>query len=315
MPNIYFVLFELVIYIQLALCLFHAWQQGTTNVLRLFAGILYGVLLELATIRQLHAYQYGEFLIMVLDVPLCVGIAWGCILYSAMEFSDASSVPYWARPILDGLLALNIDLALDAVAIRLGFWDWGQGLKFQYFGVPYANFWAWFWVVFSFSLGYRFLAHREDWIVRWLSPLIALIFGLVGVLGANVIIAFEVPFEDHKLFVAVSLSLALILIATMRPQFYVKPVPALVFWIPFLTHAYILIAGLISGVILNPPFLLLIGLVMIVVGFYLHWQTLQHILSTLLRLKSFATPAPHDLPSKSSAGEHPANGMKKRSKA
>ncbi len=282
MPNIYFILFELIIYIQLVLCLFHAWKQGTANLLRLFAGILYGVALELATIRQLHAYQYGEFLIMILDVPLCVGIAWGCIIYSVMEFSNASSVPFWARPILDGLLALNIDLTLDAVAIRLGFWDWGQGLRFQYFGVPYANFWAWFWVVFSFSLGYRLLAHREDWIVRWLSPLMALIFGLIGVLGANVIIALEVPFEDHKIFVAVSLSLALILVITMRPHFYLKPVPALVFWVPFLTHAYILIVGLISGVILNPPFLLLIGLVMIGIAFYWHWQTLQRTCSTLL---------------------------------
>jgi len=281
MPNLYFILFELIIYIQLALCLFHAWKGGTTNLLRLFAGILYGVLLELATIRQLHAYQYGEFLIMVLNVPLCIGVAWGCIIYSVMEFSNASSVPYWARPILDGLLALNIDLALDAVAIRLGFWNWGQGLKFQYFGVPYANFWAWFWVVFSFSLGYRLLAHREDWIVRWLSPLMALIVGLAGVLGTNVIIALEIPFEDHRLFVAASLFLALILISTMRPHFYLKPVPSLVFWTPFLTHAYILIAGLISGVILNPPFLLFIGLVMIAVASYLHRQTLQHTLGTL----------------------------------
>jgi hypothetical protein len=92
--------------------------------LRLLAGIFFGVLLELATIRQLHAYEYGHFMIMVLDVPLCIGVAWSCILYSVIEFSDAGSLPYWSPPILDGLLALNIDLALDAIAIRLGFWDW-----------------------------------------------------------------------------------------------------------------------------------------------------------------------------------------------
>ena len=293
MPNIYLILFEFIIYVQLALCLFHAQKQGTAQLLRLFAGILYGILLELATIRQLNAYQYGEFLIMVLDVPLCIGIAWGCILYSAMEFSDASSIPYWARPILDGLLALNIDLALDAVAIRLGFWDWGQGLKFQYFGVPYANFWAWFWVVFSFSLGYRLLAHREDWIIKWISPLMALIVGLAGVLGTNVMIAFEVPFEDHRLFVTVSLALALILVITMRPQFYLEPVPALVFWIPFLTHAYLLTAGLISGVILNPPFLLLIGVAMIAVAFYLHWPTVQQFLTSLGLLKRLSASSKH----------------------
>ena len=102
MPNIYFILFELIIYIQLLLCLRHAWKHGTTNLLMLIAGIIFGVSLELATIRQLNAYEYGQFLIMVLDVPLCIGVAWGCILYSVMEFSNASSLPYWTRPILDG---------------------------------------------------------------------------------------------------------------------------------------------------------------------------------------------------------------------
>ncbi|HMB22822.1 MAG TPA: carotenoid biosynthesis protein, partial [Anaerolineales bacterium] len=259
MPNIYFILFELIIYLQLALCLYHAWKRGAANLLRLLAGILFGVALELATIRQLHAYEYGRFMVMVLDVPLCIGVAWSCVIYSSMEFSDASNLPYWTRPILDGLLALNIDLALDAVAIRLGFWDWGAGLKYQYFGVPYANFWAWFWVVCSFSLGYRLLAWRTDWASRWLSPLTALVVGLAGVLGTNSFISFAVPFESHDAVVLATLILALVFVICLRPRFYLRPVPALVFWVPFLTHFYLLAAGLISGVILDPPVLLLIG--------------------------------------------------------
>ncbi|MBI5715761.1 MAG: carotenoid biosynthesis protein, partial [Chloroflexi bacterium] len=146
MPNLYFILFEFIVYILFLICLRHAWRIGAHKVLQLAAGALFGVLLELATIRQLNAYQYGQFLIMVLDVPLCIGVAWGSIIYSAMLFSDATTLSYWERPVLDGLLALNIDLAMDAIAIRLGMWDWGRGLSFQYFGVPYANFWAWFWV-------------------------------------------------------------------------------------------------------------------------------------------------------------------------
>jgi hypothetical protein len=280
MPNLYFILFELIIYLQLALCLHHAWKQGTANLLRLLAGILFGVALELGTIRQLHAYEYGRFLIMVLDVPLCIGVAWSCIIYSSMEFSNASSLPYWTRPVLDALLALNIDLALDAVAIRLGFWDWGQGLKFQYFGVYYANFWAWFWVVFSFSLGYRLLARRADWIGAWLSPLLALIVGLAGVLGSNAMIAFVIPFIYNGVAVTMTLIFTLAFVIKLRPRFYLTPVPALVFWVPFLTHFYLLGAGLASGVILNPPVLLLIGLAMMVVAFYLHRPTIQRIFNT-----------------------------------
>lgn len=275
MPGIYFILFELVVCIQLVLCLHHAWRQGLANVLRLFAGILFGVILELATIRQLDAYEYGQFLIMVLDVPLCIGVAWSCILYSVMEFSDASSLPYWTRPILDGLLALNIDLALDAIAIRLGFWDWGRGLDFQYFGVPYPNFWAWFWVISSFSFGYRLFARRTDWMKTWLAPLSALFVGLTGVLGTNALIVFVVPPPLRTPVVAATLILAFFVVVIMRPRFHLSAVPLLTFWVPMLTHLYALFAGLISGVIFEPVFLLFVSLAMIGLAFYLHSPTIS----------------------------------------
>ncbi len=273
MPNIYFILFELIIYIQFAICLSHALKQSTANLLKLGFGILFGVMLELATIRQLNAYEYGQFLLMVLDVPLCIGVAWSCIIYAAMEFSDATSLPYFLRPVLDGLLALNIDLALDAVAIRFGFWDWGQGLEFQYFGVPYANFWAWFWVVFFFSLGYRLLARRTDWTGRWLSAPFAFIVGLAGVLGTNAFIVFVVPRNFVITVVFVTLSLALILILLRRPKFNLRPVHPIAFWIPFLTHAYVLIAGAVSGIIFHPIALLAVGVVMLGISLLLHGRT------------------------------------------
>jgi carotenoid biosynthesis protein len=283
LPNTYFILFELVIYLQLALCLRHAWKHGTANLLRLFAGIFFGVTLEIATIRQLNAYEYGQFLVMVGAVPLCIGVAWSCILYSAMEFSDGSSLPYWTRPVLNGLLALNIDLALDAVAIRLGFWDWGLGLGFQYFGVPYANFWAWFWVVASFSFGYGLFAHRADWTSTWLSPFLALTIGLAGVLGTNALIVFVIPAGYRGLVVAITLAVAFIFVIVLRPRFYLPSLPSLVFWVPFLMHLYLLSAGLVSGVILEPPALLLISLAMIAIAFYLHRPTIRHVLNSEVR--------------------------------
>jgi hypothetical protein len=195
-----------------------------------------------------------------------------------MEFSDASSLPYWTRPVLDGLLALNIDLALDAIAIRLGFWDWGQGLEFQYFGVPYANFWAWFWVIFFFSLGYRLLARRKDWMGIWLAPILALLIGLIGVLGTNALITFVIPWTYTALTVVLLLISALVFMVALRPRFYLTPTPSLVFWVPLLTHLYTLFAGLISGVILDPPFLLAISLVMFAIALYLHRPTLRQLL-------------------------------------
>ena len=276
-PNLYFIFFELAIYLQFAICLPHAWKHGKANLLRLFAGIVFGVILELATIRQLSAYEYGQFLVMVLDVPLCIGVAWGCILYSVMEFSDATSLPYFLRPVLDGLLALNIDLSLDAVAIRFGFWDWGQGLTSQYFGVPYANFWAWFWVIFFFSMGYRLFARRGELTRTWAAPFAALTVGLLGVLGTNALIAFIVSDALRPAVVFTLLIAALAAVLILRPRFYLQPVPALTFWVPAITHVYVLIAGLISGLILAPPFLLLVGVVMTAIAFYLHRPTVRSI--------------------------------------
>lgn len=278
MPNIYFTLFEIIIYIQFTLCLNHVFRHGTTaNFLKLGFGILFGVTLELATIRQLNAYEYGRFLLMVWDVPLCIGVAWGCIIYSVMEFTDASSLPYWFRPVLDGLLALNIDLALDAVAIRFRFWDWGQGLQSQYFGVPYANFWAWFWVIFFFSLGYRILARNTAWPGKWLSAPLAFVVGLAGVLGTNAFITFVVPTSIRGAVIVVTLITALGIVIYKHPRFYQKPVHPIAFWIPFLTHAYILFAGIASGVIFKPVFLLIVGLVMVVIAFYLHSKSVKEI--------------------------------------
>src|SRR5512147_1677288 len=100
MPNTYFIFYEISLFLQFVDCIPHAWKHCKANLLRLFAGFLFGVLLELATIRQLNAYEYGRFFFMIFNVPLGIGVAWGCILYAVMEFSDGSSLPYLVRPIL-----------------------------------------------------------------------------------------------------------------------------------------------------------------------------------------------------------------------
>jgi hypothetical protein len=266
----YFLALEVLMAILLLLCLRHAWRQGAPTVLALLAGVLFGVLLELATVRQLGAYQYGRFLVMVADVPLAVGVGWGVIIYSVRLFSDATNLPWWWRPALDGLLALNIDLAMDAVAIRLGMWDWGQGLEFQYFGVPWANFWAWFWVVFSFSMGLRLVGRLPDPMGRWLAPIGGLSVGLAGVIGTNYLIVYVVPRQMYELTIFIVLGLALLGEVLMRPMLVGEPASALVLWVPLTFHLYFLVAGLLSGVILQPPFLLVMSVLMLGTALVVH---------------------------------------------
>lgn len=268
--NPYFLAMEIVTFGLLALCLWHAWNVGPQAVMRLAAGLVFGVMLELATIRQLNAYEYGRFAIMVLDVPLAIGVGWTVIIYSAQLFSDATTLPQWAKPLLDSLLALSIDLSMDAIAIRLGMWDWGRGLQIQFFGVPYANFWAWLWVVFFFSAGTRWLTRllRGRWQV--LAPIGAVVIGLAGVLGTNALITYAVPLDKRFAVVSLTIGAALGLVAAQRPRLarHDLGLPAAV--VPFAFHLIFLMEGLISGVILQPPVLLGISLVMLGVSLALH---------------------------------------------
>lgn len=265
MPSPYLIIFELLLYGLLILCVRHAWNAGPHVVWRLGAGVLFGVLLEWATIQQLHAYEYGQFLIMLGDVPLAIGVGWGTIIYTAHLFSEATTLPPWMRPVLDGLLALNIDLAMDAVAIRLGMWEWGIPITEQYFGVPYANFWAWFWVVFSFSTGVQLFAYRDDGVGRWLAPAGGIVLGVVVGLSTNFLIVSVIPTELYLSAIVAVIGSALVIVLLARPRM-TTTVPAFASWVPRTFHAYFLVAGTVSGIFLQRPFLLLVSVVMAAVA-------------------------------------------------
>ncbi len=283
-PDPYFLGLECLVAVLFALCLRHAWQQGLWTAWVLLAGVIYGLLLEWATIQQLQAYEYGRFLVNLGPLPLAVGVAWGTIIYSVRLFSDSSDLPLWLKPVLDGLLALNIDLAMDALAIRLGMWDWGRGFDFQYFGVPYANFWAWFWVVFSFSFGLRMLSYNASRWMRWLAPLAAILIGLMGVTGSNYFITGIVSQDWYLPTIALALGGALGLVLVSKPQFAVQTVPPLAFWVASGFHGYFLIAGLVSGVIYEPPTLLFVSAVMAGLALYWHRATLFSVIPSKMTM-------------------------------
>ncbi len=270
MPNIYFLTIELLVYSLFALCLLHAVRRGWAPAWQLIAGVIFGWLLEWNTIQQFHAYVYGHFLVMLGDVPLPIGVAWGVIIYSARQFSDAADLPEWARPVLDALLALNIDLSMDAIAIRLGFWHWGIAIDQQYFGVPYGNFWAWFWVIFFFSLGLRLVTRWRFFLSSIATPLAAVIIAIAGIVGMNLLLSQAASYQVYFTTIALVLTGALLLMVVLRPRFHVRPEPALATWVPAAFHIYFLAAGLISGVIFHPPILLFFSLSMAALSFLLH---------------------------------------------
>ena len=88
------IVFELSVYVLAAFCLRHALRRGRFALTMLLAGMVYGVLLEYATIQSYQAYTYGRFLVMVFgEVPFCIGVSWGIIISTAMETSDRLVFP------------------------------------------------------------------------------------------------------------------------------------------------------------------------------------------------------------------------------
>jgi hypothetical protein len=259
----------LLVYALFYFCARHAWRERRMPGLwELGAGVGFGVLLEWATIQQLHAYQYGQFLIMFAEVPLAVGVGWGVIIYSARLFSGAASLPEYLRPVLDGLLALNIDLSMDAIAIRLGMWEWGIPRSAEYFGVPYANFWAWFWVVCSFSAGLRLVGSNGG--RRWLAPIGGVAVGMMVVVSTNQLIVSYIPHELYLATIITVIGGALALVLAVRPKIAPGTFPSLGALVPLAFHLYFLSAGTLSGIFVRHPFLLAISLLMAGIALMLH---------------------------------------------
>ena len=65
---------------------------------------------------------------------------------------------------------------------------------------------------------------------------------------------------------------ALALLALLQPRLDARPKPALAAWVPGGMHAYFLVAGLVSGAILRPPFLLGAAVAMVAAAALVHWK-------------------------------------------
>lgn len=289
------VVFEVLGYACLGLCIWHALHQGPLRRARLIElgiGVLYGLTLETLTIMQLHVYQYGRFLIMLGPIPLAVAVGWGIILYSAMAFAESLAFPSWAAPALVGLLGLNIDLAMDAVAIRLNMWHWlGYAGNQEWFGVPFANFYAWFIVLCSCSAllwWVRALTVRPG----WRGPLAA----LGALLGSVVILTFldelVVQYDRHGGIVWLPIMIvvlgALVVVGrglwimSSAAHLAVREAPLNILiplFVPFYFHCFFLSMLFVASIVVHLPALLGISLAMMAVSLCLHgWLIHQKLL-------------------------------------
>ena len=167
-----------------------ALRRGRLPFLELVSAAAFGLLLEQANQVIFETYKYSpEFALAIDRAPIVIGLTWALIIAGAMRITDALGVRRRYAPVVDSVLAIMLDLAFDAVAIRMGLWTWRDiGPEQGWYGVPAGNFHSWLFVTLGFSLCTRWLRDAvglrpgREWL-QLLVPVPAFVL-LLGSIGA-----------------------------------------------------------------------------------------------------------------------------------
>ena len=187
--NPLYLLLELAVAISFVLAGVAALRRGRLPFYELISAAVFGILLEEGDQLMFGSYHYSSSWLATIDrAPVAIGLTWALILAGAMRITDALGVRRRYAPFVDAVLVISLDLAFDAIAIRMGLWTWrGVPASEGWFGVPAGNFYAWLFVALGFSLVSRWLrdgaARRpeRDWL-QLLVPIPAYAILIVGLI-------------------------------------------------------------------------------------------------------------------------------------
>jgi uncharacterized membrane protein len=174
--NPVFVLLEVGAAVLFVVAAWLALRRGRLPFLELVSAATFGLLLEQGNQLIFETYEYSPDFVLAIDrAPVVIGLTWALIIAGAMRITDALGVRRRYAPVVDSVLAISLDLAFDAVAIRMGLWTWRDiGPEQGWFGVPGGNFYSWLFVTWSFSFVSRWIrdaSHRRQ-AVEWLQLLV-----------------------------------------------------------------------------------------------------------------------------------------------
>jgi uncharacterized membrane protein len=275
-----YVSFEVLATVAAGLCGVHA---ARTRDLPFFAtAVVYGLVLEKLVVVGFEDYTYPvSRFVDVAGIPIAIGLGWSVVLYAGYETARRWEISPPTRAAFVALFVLHVDLALDAVAIRIqpvGFWTWTP--PGAYFGVPLGNFFGWFAVGFLFVAVYDVaLARAADG--AWANGADALrtrfVAATVTLVGASTLIylailAWNVVTATSTLRKAVVLGGCVVAaaVAVARSNARLRRPATLPALAVFGTHLYFLAALLALGVHRDEPFLLAASLAMLAVAVALH---------------------------------------------
>lgn len=269
----------------------------------IIACTLFGLILEIGNTYLAHTYFYSSnFFVRIFNVPLVIGFGWAVTLYCAMLLSDQYKIKWYWRPFLDALTVLIVDLSMDAIAIRLGFWKWLIPLNAEWYGVPFENLIGWISVALSFSFLIRFIRtlNPKRYLTKALmlaSPILSYIgltigitvFSLVALVPytinnwslwlkfnykPDITILYNPQVQLWKLIILVVIVVQLVnVVVWIMVKFrrnYLRTWDLMAFVILLVMHLFFLLALFISGLAKEEPILVALSLAMIIAHSLLH---------------------------------------------
>lgn len=265
-----------------------AARSGRLPVFVLLSAAGFGLLLEQGSQLIFETYEYSPRFVVTIDrAPLVIGLSWALIIAGAIRITDALGVRRRYAPFVDSVLAIVLDLAFDAIAIRVGLWTWRNvALDAGWFGVTAGNLYTWLFITFAFSLLTRSLRARARRHTRaeWLQLLVPIpAFAIVLASLAPFIAAeamldappggamplFAVPFAAFVLVAAWGV------FGPDRARVSVANVAVLDLRLAFVTraaiHLFFLGALLVSGYARELPVLLVVALALLAAEVPLAW--------------------------------------------
>jgi len=149
----------------IAAILVYGWQRGFLAGLLVIAFSYIAEAVGVGTGFPFGIYRYTDVLIPTLpgNVPAAVMFAWvlivlgayGCVVRTSKRKSGLTGA------LLGAFLATLLDLEIEPVAFHLEhYWLWLAPGKVSYYGVPFANFIAWFIIGLFLLLCVEALFHR-----------------------------------------------------------------------------------------------------------------------------------------------------------
>lgn len=256
-----------------------ALRRGRLPFFELISAATFGILLEELDQLIFRTYHYNPDWTLEVDrAPVVIGLTWALIIAGAMRLTDALGVRRRYAPVVDSVLAISLDLAFDAIAIRMGLWTWvGINPGDGWFGVPYGNFYAWLFVTFGFSLLTRWLrdAARARPALEWLQllvPLPAFVLLIAGLIPFILVkpLVDSAPGGGGALFAVAMLAF---LAVTVWAVAYDRGEPdgsstaildlRLASWTRVAIHGYFLAALLVMGLADDLPVVLVVAVVLL----------------------------------------------------